>query len=37
MVEWENEEISSEPLSVIAVDDPVTCALYDYEKNLLDE
>jgi hypothetical protein len=28
MVEWENGEISSEPLSVIAADDPVICAIY---------
>jgi hypothetical protein len=28
MVEWENGGITSEPLSIIAVDDPVTCAIY---------
>jgi len=27
LVEWENEEINSEPLSIIAADDPVTCAI----------
>jgi hypothetical protein len=28
MIEWENGEITSEPLAVIAADDPVTCAIY---------
>jgi len=28
LVEWENGEITSEPLSIIAADDPVTCAIY---------
>ena len=37
MIEWENGEITSEPLSVIAADDPVTCALYGEENNLLDQ
>ena len=36
MVEWENGEITSEPLSVIAADDPVTCAIYARDNNLLD-
>jgi len=36
MVEWENGEITSEPLNVIASDDPVTCAIYARENNLLD-
>ena len=27
-VEWETGEITSEPLSIIAADDPVTCAAY---------
>ncbi len=35
MIEWENGEITSEPLAVIAADDPVTCAIYAKEKNLL--
>ena len=26
MIEWEGGEITSEPLSLIAKDDPVTCA-----------
>jgi hypothetical protein len=36
MVEWENGEITEEPLSVIASDDPVCCAVYAREKNLLE-
>ena len=35
MVEWENGEITSEPLGVIAADDPVSCAVYAKENNLL--
>ena len=37
LIEWENGEITSEPLDVIARDDLVTCALYAKENNLLDE
>jgi hypothetical protein len=36
LVEWENGEITTEPLSVIAADDPVTCAVYAREHELLD-
>jgi Reverse transcriptase (RNA-dependent DNA polymerase) len=36
MIEWETGEVTSEPLSVIAADDPVTCAIYAKENNLLD-
>ncbi|KAL7580569.1 hypothetical protein ACA910_003691 [Epithemia clementina (nom. ined.)] len=36
-VEWETGEITFEPLSVIAADDPVTCAVYAKKHNLLDE
>ena len=32
-----NGEIKNEPLNVIAEDDPVSCAIYAKEKNLLDE
>ena len=28
MVEWETREITEEPISIIAQDDPVTCAAY---------
>ena len=35
MVEWKTGEITEEPLSIIAQDDPVTCAAYVKEHNLL--
>ena len=34
-VEWETGKITYEPLSIIAADDPVTCAAYAIENNLL--
>ena len=34
-VEWETAEITFGPLSVIAADDPVTCAAYAREHDLL--
>ena len=34
-VEWETGEITFEPLSIIAADDPVTCAVYAKENDLL--
>ena len=36
MVEWETGEISSEPLQLIAADDPVTCAIYAKDNGLLE-
>ena len=36
MIEWETEEISREPLTIIAADDPVTCTVYAKNKNLLE-
>ena len=33
-MEWETGEITFEPLSVIAADDPITCALYAKQNNL---
>jgi len=36
MIEWENGEVTSEPLSIVAADDPVTCAIYARENDLLD-
>jgi hypothetical protein len=36
LVERENGEITTEPLLVIAADDPVTCAVYAREHDLLD-
>ena len=35
MVEWETGEITEEPLCIIARDDPVACAAYAKEHNLL--
>ncbi|KAL7570793.1 hypothetical protein ACA910_014422 [Epithemia clementina (nom. ined.)] len=37
LVEWDTGETTYEPLSIIAMDDPVTCAVYAKENNLLDE
>ena len=34
-VEWETGEITFDPLSIIAADDPVTCAAYAKENDLL--
>ena len=34
-VEWETGEVADEPLSIIAVDDPVTCAAYAKDNDLL--
>ena len=28
-IEWENGEITDEPLSIIAADDPVLCTIYE--------
>jgi hypothetical protein len=36
MVEWENGETATEPLSIIATNDLVTCAIYAKEHDLLD-
>ena len=33
-IEWETGEITFEPLSVMAADDPITCAAYAKENNL---
>ena len=33
---WENGETSDKPLSVIAADDPVSCAMYARDNDLLD-
>jgi len=35
-IEWENGEITSEPLNIIAADDPITCAIYAKDNNLLE-
>jgi len=36
MIKWENGEVTSEPLTIIATVDPVTCAIYARENDLLD-
>jgi hypothetical protein len=36
LVEWENGEITTEPLLVIAAENPGTCAVYAREHDLLD-
>jgi hypothetical protein len=35
-IEWENGEISDEPMTTIATNDPVTCAIYAKDNNLVD-
>ena len=37
IIEWETGEITSEPLKIIATDDPVPCAIYGKNTNLLHE
>ena len=37
LIAWEDGSETSEPLDLIAADDPVTCALYAMEKGLLEE
>jgi hypothetical protein len=37
LIEWENGEITSEPLRVVEADDPVTCAIYACDNDLLDQ
>lgn len=36
MVEWEDGSVATEPLTVIAADDPVSCAIYAEQNKLLD-
>ena len=35
LIKWETGEITEEPLSIIAKDDPVTCSSYAKKHNLL--
>ena len=35
MIEWENGEITTEPLSIIAADYPVSCTIYARDNKLL--
>jgi hypothetical protein len=37
LVEWENGEITFEPLNIFGKDNPVTCAVYACEHGLLEE
>jgi hypothetical protein len=37
LIEWENGEITSEPLNIFDKDDPVTCAVYACKHVLLEE
>jgi hypothetical protein len=37
LIEWVNAEITKEPLTIIAADDPVSCAIYARENGLLDK
>jgi hypothetical protein len=37
MIEWENGEVTTEPLNIIADDDPITCAIYARENDMLDK
>jgi len=36
-VKWENGEVTYNPLDVIAADDPVTCAVYARDNDLLEQ
>jgi hypothetical protein len=36
LIEWENGEITTEPLAIIAADDPITCAIYARDHSLLE-
>ena len=37
MIEWENREITSKPLSVIGMNNSVTCTIHEKENNLLNK
>jgi hypothetical protein len=37
LIEWENGEITSEPLNIFSKDDPVTCAVNARKHRLLEE
>jgi hypothetical protein len=37
LIEWENGEITSEPLNIFGNDDPVTCTVYACKHGLLEE
>jgi hypothetical protein len=35
MIKWENDDIATEPLAIIALDDPVFCAIYEQDKYIV--
>jgi hypothetical protein len=37
LVEWENVEVTSEPLTIFGKGDPMTCTVYACEHGLLEE
>jgi hypothetical protein len=37
LIEWEGGEITSVPLKIVTIDDPVSCAIYACENDLLDK
>ena len=37
MVKWDDGSVTSEPLHIMIKDDPVSCAKYGYDHNLLDQ
>ena len=37
MIKWDTGEVSREPLTIITADDPVTCAIYAKNKDLLEK
>jgi len=36
-IEWETSEVTYEPLDFIAANDPITCAVYARDNDLLDQ
>ena len=36
MIEWETGEITTESLEIISTEDPISCAIYAKQHNLLD-
>ena len=37
VIEWENEDITSEPLSIIGANNSVACAIYEKENDELEK
>jgi hypothetical protein len=36
MVKWEDGSVTTEPLAIVASDDPVSCAIYAKKNDLLE-